>query len=254
MRDLNNYYNKYIEDNFDHILSDYRKKHIEIELIKKIRPKTIVEIGCGINPLFLDFEDFEQLTIIEPADGFCAFVADKLENEYRHLKDKVKVIQKTIQDLESLNSLPDFIMCVGLLGEIPKPIEIVDSIFRISGPDTYVYISAPNEFSFHRVLAKEAGLIKDLNQLSEEQIKFQRFHVFSKQTMIDMVSSAGFKVIDSGSYFIKPFTHKQMNCLIKENLIDENVILGLGRMIKYMPELGAEVYVCLKKGSSNSKM
>ncbi len=253
MRDLNKYYSEYVEDNFDHILSDYRKKNIEIELIKKLKPKRLVEIGCGINPLFLDFEDFEMLTIIEPAQGFCDFVTDKLNNEYHHLKDKVKIVQKTAQEVVALEQVPDFIMCVGLLGEIPDPMEIINSIYRIAGDKTYVYISAPNEFSFHRVLAKESGLIQDLNQRSEEQIKFQRFHVFSKQTMIDMVSSAGFTVVDSGSYFIKPFTHKQMNCLVKEKLIDMNVIEGLGRMIKYMPDLGAEVYVCLMKESSKKK-
>jgi len=247
MRDLEDYYKKYVDESFDHILSDYRKKHIEIELIKKIKPKTLVEIGCGVNPLFLDYEDFEELTIIEPADGFCAFLRESLNGKYAHLKDKVKIIQKLVQDVEVLTPSPDFIMCVGLIGEIPQPIDIISSIYRISGADTYVYISAPNENSFHRVLAKESGLISSLNELSEEQIKFQRFHVFSKKAMIDMATKAGFDVIDSGSYFIKPFTHHQMNFLIKEKLIDMRVIEGLGKMIEYMPELGAENFVCARK-------
>jgi hypothetical protein len=247
MRDLKDYYNKYIEDNFDHILSDYKRIYVEVELIKKLKPKSIIEIGCGINPLFFHFEDFEQLTIIEPAGGFCEFVLDKLNNEYSHLKSKVKILQKTIQEVGILVPAPDFILCAGLLGEIPDPVEIVTGIYKISGPGTHTYISAPNENSFHRILAKEAGLIKELAQLSDEQIKFQRFHVFSRQKLIDIATGNGFKVVDSGTYFVKPFTHKQMNYLIKEKLIDMDIILGLGKMIKYMPDMGAEAYVCLRK-------
>src|SRR5665213_2520956 len=100
MRDLEDYYKKYVDESFDHILSDYKKKHIEIELLKKLKPKTLVEIGCGVNPLFIDYEDFEQLTIIEPADGFCAFLRDSLNGKFAHLKDKVKIIQKIVQDVE----------------------------------------------------------------------------------------------------------------------------------------------------------
>jgi 2-polyprenyl-3-methyl-5-hydroxy-6-metoxy-1,4-benzoquinol methylase len=247
MRNLDDYYKKYIEENFDHILSDYKKKNIEIELIRKLKSQKLVEIGCGVNPLFLDFESFQELTIIEPAKGFCDFVNKKLRENYRHLQNKIKLIQKTVQQVGPLYPSPDFIMCVGLLGEISDPTEIMDSIYAMTGPNTYVYVSAPNENSFHRLLAKEAGLIKDLNELSPEQVKFQRFHVFSKQKLIDICAGSGFKIVDSGSYFVKPFTHAQMNYLIKNNIINTNVILGLGRMIKYMPELGAEVFVCLKK-------
>src|SRR6185312_9690448 len=98
MRDLQDYYSKYIEDNFDHILSDYKRQYVEAEILKRLKPKYIVEVGCGINPLFFHFEDFEKHTIIEPAEGFCRFVNEKLDREYAHLKGKITVIEKTIQE------------------------------------------------------------------------------------------------------------------------------------------------------------
>ena len=46
-----------------------------------------------------------------------------------------------------------------------------------------------------------------------------------------------------GSYFVKPFTHKQMENLLKEGIINEKIIDGLNGMTKYMPNLGSEIYI-----------
>ena len=51
------------------------------------------------------------------------------------------------------------------------------------------------------------------------------------------------EILDSGSYWIKPFTHKQMAMMMNENIIDENILDGFEKMIKYMPELGSEIFV-----------
>lgn len=56
----------------------------------------------------------------------------------------------------------------------------------------------------------------------------------------------GVSILDKGSYFIKLFSHKQMCELFKSGYIDENLLNGLENMIKYMPNLGAEIFINFK--------
>lgn len=54
---------------------------------------------------------------------------------------------------------------------------------------------------------------------------------------------AGLRVLERGSYFVKPFTHAQMEACLENGILSEKLLDGLDRMTKYMPELGAEIYV-----------
>lgn len=54
------------------------------------------------------------------------------------------------------------------------------------------------------------------------------------------------KILDSGSYFIKPFNHAKMQECLKLNILDSNLLNGLEKMVKYMPEYGAEIFINCK--------
>jgi len=63
---------------------------------------------------------------------------------------------------------------------------------------------------------------------------------------IELLTSSGFQVLESGTYFIKPFSHKQMSELIESKIIDVKVLDGLYKMTGYMPDLGSEIYAEFK--------
>mgnify|MGYP003985863123 FL=1 len=73
--------------------------------------------------------------------------------------------------------------------------------------------------------------------------KFQINNVFNLESLEKLVRSAILEVLDKGSYFVKPFTHGQMKNVIDNNIIDVNILNGLNNMIKYMPDLGSEIFV-----------
>ena len=62
-------------------------------------------------------------------------------------------------------------------------------------------------------------------------------------SLSELVETSGFKIVDKGSFFLKPFTHRQMMEMLKNNVIDTNILNGLDRMTKYFPEFGSEIYV-----------
>jgi hypothetical protein len=91
------------------------------------------------------------------------------------------------------------------------------------------------------------GLIKTEFQKSDSNIQFQQHTVFNLDLLKETVEKNGFKVIESGSYSFKPFTHQQMQNMINVNLITEQMLDGFYKMERYLPELGSEIFVNIKK-------
>lgn len=68
MRDIKNYSEKYSLHSFEEYKVQYRRKKL-LEIIKAYHPKSILEIGCGNEPLFQYVEDV-HFTVVEPSADF----------------------------------------------------------------------------------------------------------------------------------------------------------------------------------------
>ena len=109
---------------------------------------------------------------------------------------------------------------------------------------TIVHINVPNAHSFHRILAKAMGVISEVDELSLRNIALQQNRVYDLTGLMRAVAQGGFEVLSSGSYFIKPFTHDQMQKMMREGIIDRSVLEGLyllGEEVEGL--LGSEIYV-----------
>ena len=62
-----------------------------------------------------------------------------------------------------------------------------------------------------------------------------------------MVEQNGFVILDSGSYFIKPFSSSQMYEMINKGIIDAKVLDGLYGLSQYLPLYGSEIYINCRK-------
>jgi len=238
LRDLGKYENDYVNLDFEDIIVSYRRKEV-ISTIKKYSSQNILEVGCGMEPLFLFYDNFKSFSVVEPSKKFY-------ENAFTFCNNKsnVKLFNETFEDFSVSNENSyDLIIISGLLHELEDPKSFLKYLKNFCKEDTIVHINVPNALSFHRLLAVEMGLIKDVYQLSDVQTKMQQFSTFNLDQIKNLVNDYGFKVLDSGSFFIKPFTHSQMNSIYKEKIINKNILNGLSKMQKYMPELGTEIYL-----------
>jgi len=238
------YFSEHKKDfSFEAILSDIRRKKV-MESLKRYSPSSIVEIGCGLAPIFCEYPDFKKYYLIEPSEEF-------IENAKNLAKtrDNITIIQDYFENVyQGLKaSKIDFIIASSLLHEVPDPRYFLQSIKNLCNPDTIVHINVPNVYSFHRLLAKEMGIIKDIFDMSETERKFQRSTRFDKKTFLDCMESSGFSILSFGTYFIKPFNNSQMECLLTADVSDLEIIEGLNGMIKYFPEMGMFAEVRLKK-------
>ena len=141
------------------------------------------------------------------------------------------------------------IILSSLLHEVEKPQLFLQSIENIAAKDSIIHLNVPNGRSFHRLLALESGLIGDVAEFSNNNIVFQQHNVFTMDTLLEIIKNSiqhEIEVLDFGSYFVKPFTHQQMTKMLNENIINENILDGFQKMIKYMPEIGSEIFIDFK--------
>ena len=245
MRDLIKYEENYISLPFEENQIIYRRKKI-LESIDVYRPKTILEIGCGLDPLFNYYKSFNNFVVVEPSAIFFQSAISQASG-----CNKISVYQGLLEDkVELLKTYSfDFIVLSSLLHEINSCENILKAVHSICRDDTVVHINVPNARSFHRLLAYEMGIISSVFDKSETQIKMQQSHTFDIETLIKLVQDFGFSVKDSGTFFIKPFTHSQMKSLLDTGILNKNILDGLFNMSKYIPDYGSEIFmnVCIKK-------
>ena len=242
MRDIEKYTDDYNQPNFEDFQVIYRRKKL-LELMEKNYPKCILEIGCGMEPLFPYIEwNYERYVIVEPSESFCRNAINLAgENE------RVLCINEFFSPTDKLRrNTFDFILCSSLLHEVEQPIKLLQDIATICNKYTVVHVNVPNANSFHRLIAKEMGLIKDVHEMSKRNKLYQQHNVYDLETLKDCAKLAGFRILEEGSYFIKPFTHNQMYEMVKENIIDMNVLDGLYNIGKYFPYNGSEIFLNLQ--------
>lgn len=241
MRDIENYSKIYEQQGFEAIQVKYRRKML-LEQISKYKPQSILEIGCGLEPLFLYVENV-SFTIVEPSTLFCRR-GKELLGERKNVLFIENFFENVVEDL--LDSKYDMVICSGLLHEVEEPEKLLNAITKICTKDTIIHINVPNAQSLHRLLARESGFIKDEHELSAQNIKLQQHQVFDFDRLIEMVIKSGMSIEEKGSYFVKPFTHEQMRKCLDEGIINKDVLDGLYNLGKYMPTMGSEIFVNCK--------
>lgn len=235
---VENYERNYLNLPFENILREYRKKNI-LEVLKNFSHKKFLEIGSGPSPMFNDFSDFDKMIIVEPGKLFFN-MAKKQANS----NPNIIIINDLIENIsDKLNQETfDFIVIGGFLHEIDNPDIVLQAVRTICSEKTIIYSFVPNAKSFHRLLAYEMGLTDSIYRKSEHDKLFRRKNVYDICGFNGLLTMNRFRVIDSGSYFIKPFTNSQMNNLLSMGIIDNSSLNGLNKMIKYLPDFGAELW------------
>lgn len=217
----------------------YRKRHT-LECLQRHRPRRILEVGCGFSPLFLDYTGFEQMDVVEPSTAFFESAQRAAAGDAR-----IRLHAGTLEQLAHTLSGErfDYVLLSGLLHEVESPEALLSCVLSLCSSDTVVHVNVPNAKSLHRLLALEMGLINTLDELSVTQKHLQQHRTFDMEGLIALLNRTGFSVRDSGSFFVKPFTHAQMAQLQETGLLTAQMMDGLYQLTAHLPEYGSEIFV-----------
>ena len=246
MRDIKDYTYKYVGEPFESTMVEIRKRMV-IDQCNKYNHDNILEIGCGMKPFFMDYKDYKKMVIAEPGELFVENARNLSKKEKREIEVVLGFLEEHIDTIKQLGVEFDFIILSSVLHELDDPQKMLNAIRDLCKDNTVVHINVPNANSMHRLIAIEAGLINDVHEQSAQMQKMQRRRTYDMELLEEEIKQDGFEVVDSGSYFVKPFTHLQMQRCLDEGIINEKVLGGLERLIKYMPEYGAGIYVNVRR-------
>jgi 2-polyprenyl-3-methyl-5-hydroxy-6-metoxy-1,4-benzoquinol methylase len=228
---------------YEVVHSRIRREHV-LNFLNRNPHKNILEIGGGLDPLCYHIKDFNNYVIIEPVHQF----ADKISDFAKH-SDSIRVIPKFFEDCyQELTDFPfDCIIASGVLHHIKEPLLFLRNVRIICNENTHFYISVPNAYSLHRLCALEIGIIQDIHELSTTNQNMQVQNIFDKFTLLHILDTSGFSIMECGTFFVKPFNNKQMEALIESRIADIQIIQGLYKISKYFPEFGSELYAISRK-------
>ena len=245
MRDIKKYTSDYNQPNFEDYQIVYRRKKI-LEILRQYKPQSILEIGCGMEPLFQYIDlDYHKYIIVEPSNVFFDHAVYLADGDTR-----IKCYHGFFPLEEVFKDVPfDFVICSSLLHELDEPIAFLNGVRKVCNYDTIVHINVPNANSFHRILAMKMKLIENVHEFSERNKLYQQHSVYDMDELSRSIELCGFEVQDKGSYFLKPFTHTQMYKMMSEEIINERVLDGLYDMIELLPDMGSEIFVNCKPKS-----
>jgi hypothetical protein len=246
MRDFKQYADRYADQPFERYLIYFRKKKLK-EILSRYDHRLLLEVGCGLDPIFNTISSFEKLCVVEPAEFFFENAVKQKSNFVR--PDSVSIKKGLFEDYApEFRSLKfNFIIISCLLHEIEQPRDFLTAVRDIATDESTIHINVPNAKSFHRLLAVEMGLIRNEFEKSDRNKQFHQHTIFDLESLTSLVEDAGFTVVEKGAFSFKPFTHEQMEKMIQANMLTEQMLEGFYNMEKHLPGLGSEIFVNLRK-------
>lgn len=140
--------------------------------------------------------------------------------------DNVKKVHGLIENYVSEEKY-DTIIMGHVLEHIADPNMVLERIYSLLNSSGTFLVSVPNAKSLHRMVAVEMGMISS---------------VYDMDIFKSHITRAGFKIVHSGGYFLKPLSNEQIEQNWNEEMID-----GFYKIGDKFQEYCAEIYaVCSK--------
>lgn len=242
---IERYGDNYLGDSdFEAVCVRYRQRKV-IEVLRDAGAATIVEVGCGADLLF-DAALAEGLAVqrwitVEPSRVLGDIARARAQTEPRFT-----VIDGFFEDTveatrAALGERADAVLLSGVITEVPDPGPLLKAAHAVMDEQSLLHVNTANAYSLHRRLGRAMGLIEDEHQMTERNLRFEHFRIYDAESLAETVEAAGFRIEASGGYFLKPFTHAQMENTA--GILTPDVLDGLYKLGEALPDLALEQFV-----------
>lgn len=207
-----------------------------IQMLKKdLGPGQTLEIGCADGYLAKNLAKFT--THITGIDGSKKLI-DRAKK--RKLK-KVTFIYSLFEEYNPEIEF-DYIILCDILEHVVDPIKLLKMSKAWLKRGGKIIIISPNANSIHRQIGQIAGMIKDVHELNETDLRVGHRRVYDTKLLQNEINEAGLRIIKEDGFFLKPLSDSQMEVLPDE-VINAFYLIG-----EKMPkDLLALLYFVCKK-------
>lgn len=182
--------------------------------------------GLATNLLYPSFPEY---SVVDASELFINLIHD------RH--PKVKTHVSLFEEFNPPKKY-DNILIGHVLEHVEDPVAILKLCKEWKTDGGIVLAAVPNSGSLHRLAGVKLGLIKDVSELNESDLKVGHRRVYSLDSFIEDFQKAGFHIIKSGGYWLKVIPNSQIEKTWSEEQIQACMELG-----EEFPNIASNIYV-----------
>jgi trans-aconitate methyltransferase len=156
-----------------------------------------------------------------------------IENfKHRYPDNKSELIETYFEEFDTDERF-DLIVMGFVLEHVDDPLLILNRFRKFLAPSGKLFAAVPNAEVMNRRLGNLAGMLPDMQALSENDLVLGHQRYFTVASLTQLVSNAGYKIERMEGIYLKPFSTSQ---LLSLNL-DPKIIQALCEMGVDYPEL-----------------
>jgi 2-polyprenyl-3-methyl-5-hydroxy-6-metoxy-1,4-benzoquinol methylase len=188
---------------------------------------SILELGVGHGYTTNRFSQFFSRHLV--IDGSSS-VINQFQQQYPNCK--TEIVQSYFEDFDTEERF-DVIVLGFVLEHVDDPVLLLRQFKKFLKPNGSCFITVPNCEALHRRLGHEAGLLNDMEQLSQSDLELGHKRQYSKAILEAELKQAGYKTVRKEGIFLKSFTTAQLKSLA----LDEAIIQAMCTVAIDYPEL-----------------
>ena len=216
---------------FDARLEKYRI----LTIIENIQGDDILEVGCAEGFMTQELsKNFKSITAIDASEKMIG------EAKKLYLKN-VDFICTLFEEYNPEEKFSNIVLC-NILEHVRDPIELLKKSREWVKDGGSIVVLCPNAQSVHREIGVLAGMMSDIHDLNETDIRVGHRRVYDIKSLKEDIEVADLKIVKWGGIFLKPLSNSQMAPL-DDKVIDAFYLIGK----KLSPEVLTEIYVQCKK-------
>ncbi len=199
--------------------------------------KSILELGLGHGYTTNIFaQHFHNHIVLEGSGA----VIENFKKKYP--KCPVKIIETYFEEFSSTEKF-DVIIMGFILEHVDDPVQILKHFKKFLSPGGKMFVAVPNAEVLNRRLGHLAGLLPDMQALSEHDHVLGHKRYYTVKTLTEDARISGYEIVRMEGIYLKPFTTKQVMSLnFDKKIIDALCMVGID-----YPELSCGIMAELKE-------
>lgn len=191
-------------------------------LMKSKDARSLLELGLGhgfTSEIFS--KNFQRHVVLEGSPAV-------IQNFKEKFPDCTAEIIETYFETFNTDEKFDAIVMGFILEHVDNPFEIISRYKNLLAPGGKMFLAVPNAEVMNRRLGHLAGMLDDIEALSENDLLLGHKRYYTVNSFTDEIVRAGYKVDELEGIYLKPLTTSQMLSLnLDERVIEALCVLGV---------------------------
>jgi len=183
-----------------------------------------LQFGCGGG--YETEQLSKRLKHLTVVDGSAIFIEEmKVNNQFNNTAFACSLFEE--YNFEKIKIQYDVIFCNYALEHVFDTQTILQNIKSLLKPNGTLFIVVPNYLALSRQLALKMGLIKKLDELTENDIRHGHRRVYRMSSIIEDITRSGLSVNHAKGIILKILADFQLNKLLGNGTLDRKHIYAM---------------------------